>query len=464
MFVPTTVMVLEDEAIPRMFLTAVVGRLQDVSILQAKNANQALSIAENEPPDIVVADIRLPGTLDGIDVVRELHKRNPTLVIFCSAFSEGEMSNRIKGLRVIGWLTKPVDDVVLEKLLIQGKGLANFRQHGREPEPDYLLDMVYDTARIGMCVTDDKGNFVRVNRAYCETYGYRPEELIGNHFTMVLPEEDRSYGARVHDRFIAETIREIPGEWKVQAKDGAIHDIYVTAGRMVAGSGRAYKVTTVTDITEQKRKSQQLLDALEQRDILMKELNHRIKNNLNVLSSVLTMRLEATKGNREARGVILDTISRVHTMSEVYTLLQQAGGQEVRLRDYLVGLTDKLLDTLAGAGAISIKMEVENLPCDTDRAINVGLIVNELVINAIKHAFPEGQEGEVALSASREAENVILDVSDSGVGLPDDFDLDSQNSLGVQLLLAVSRQLDGTIELVDRDSAHFRLTFPLPTG
>lgn len=457
----TTVMVLEDEAIPRMFLSSVVGRLPDVTILQAKNATQALSIAEKEPPDIVVADIRMPGERDGIDVVRELHQRKSTLVIFCSAFSEGEMADRIKGLRVIGWLSKPIDDAALEKLLAQGQGLVKFKQPGSEPEPDYLLDMVYETARIGMCVTDDKGNFVRVNRAYCETYGYSPEELIGNHFTMVLPERDRAYGARVHDRFVAESIHEIPGEWQVEAKDGSIHDIYVTAGRMVAGSGRVYKVTTVTDITEEKRQSQKLMDALAQRDVLMNELNHRIKNNLNVLSSVLTMRLEATDGNPEAREIILDTISRVHTMSEVYALLQQAGGKEVLLRDYLEGLTNKLIDTLGGVAAVSIKLDVESLPCDIDRAINVGLIVNELMINAIKHAFPQGAEGEFRISARKEGEHVALNVSDTGVGLPDDFDLGSQNSLGAQLLLAVSRQLDGTIELIDRGSAHFRLRFPL---
>ena len=103
---------------------------------------------------------------------------------------------------------------------------------------NFILDTLYDTAQIGMCITDENRRFVRVNRAYCANYGYPAQQLIGNEFTMVLPPEDREYAATVHDEFVAGTLVEMPGRWRVQGSDGEIKHIYVTAGRMVGRDGR----------------------------------------------------------------------------------------------------------------------------------------------------------------------------------------------------------------------------------
>ena len=114
-----------------------------------------------------------------------------------------------------------------------------------------FLDAVYNSADIGICVTDENRRFVRVNDAYCETYGYTREELIGQPFTRVLPEGIRETAARMHDEFLAGG-DESAGEWQVLRKDGSVRDIIVTAGRVATPDDRRFKVTTVTDITERK--------------------------------------------------------------------------------------------------------------------------------------------------------------------------------------------------------------------
>lgn len=114
-----------------------------------------------------------------------------------------------------------------------------------------FLEAVYNSAEIGICVTDQHRRFVRVNDAYCETYGYTRDELLGEPFTHVLPEAWRETAARMHDAFIAGG-DESAGEWQVLRKDGSVRDVMVTAGRVVTPDGQRYKVTTVTDITQRK--------------------------------------------------------------------------------------------------------------------------------------------------------------------------------------------------------------------
>lgn len=127
-----------------------------------------------------------------------------------------------------------------------------------ETDAEALLKAVYNSADIGMCVTNSDGNFVEVNPAYCRTYGYSREELIGKPFTKVLPPELQEYAQKLHNDYIAEGTDDSAGEWQVRHKSGTIRDISVTAARLILEDGRRFKVTTVTDITERKWIERQL--------------------------------------------------------------------------------------------------------------------------------------------------------------------------------------------------------------
>ncbi|MGQ9806621.1 MAG: PAS domain-containing hybrid sensor histidine kinase/response regulator [Chlorobiales bacterium] len=127
-----------------------------------------------------------------------------------------------------------------------------------ETDAEALLKAVYNSANIGMCVTNAEGKFVEVNPAYCRTYGYAREELIGQPFTKVLPPELREYAQKLHNDYIAEGTDASAGEWQVQHKNGSIRDISVTAARLILEDGQRFKVTTVTDITERKWIERQL--------------------------------------------------------------------------------------------------------------------------------------------------------------------------------------------------------------
>ena len=121
-----------------------------------------------------------------------------------------------------------------------------------------ILKSVFDVTQVGICITDQNGHFVEVNEAYCRIYGYQKKELIGKPFTLVVPKDHHAAAQQLHDQFIAGQ-PEIPVEWKVQRKDGNILQVVVTAGLLIDENGNRYKVTSVTDITKQK-KAQELIN------------------------------------------------------------------------------------------------------------------------------------------------------------------------------------------------------------
>lgn len=123
-----------------------------------------------------------------------------------------------------------------------------------------ILHSVFEVTQVGICITNKNGKFVEVNDAYCKIYGYKKEELVGKSFTIVVPPNLQSNAQKLHDEFIG-GVPEIPMEWKVQRKDGTLLDVVVTAGLLIDEDGNRYKVTTVTDITEQK-KTQELINRL----------------------------------------------------------------------------------------------------------------------------------------------------------------------------------------------------------
>ncbi len=139
-------------------------------------------------------------------------------------------------------MIKPADAQSLELQIQKALTLRQQREQLQSEEAENLLNMIYHSADIGMCLTNINHKFVKANKTYCRTYGYTEDELLGFEFTEVLPEHLREYASDLHDRYKTE---ESAGEWKVKYKDDSIRDIYVTAARMQSRSGQIFKVTTL---------------------------------------------------------------------------------------------------------------------------------------------------------------------------------------------------------------------------
>ena len=198
--------------------------------------------------------------------------------------------------------------------------------------------------------------------------------------------------------------------------------------------------------------------SLAEKEVLLKEVHHRVKNNLQIISSLLWM--QSRQVNGEVLDMFEDSQSRVQTMALIHEQLYQSPDlAQIDFEQYLQTLMRSLLRSYGMSGAIALDINVNAPPLTIDIALPCGLIVSELVSNALKYAFPARQSGKIRIDFSSDAA-LVLSVSDNGIGLPQDLDFRNSASLGLLVVCDLTEQLDGTIELNRTDGTTFTITFP----
>lgn len=202
-----------------------------------------------------------------------------------------------------------------------------------------------------------------------------------------------------------------------------------------------------------------LAQAVREREALLKETHHRVKNNLALITSL--MRIEARRSSApETRDILKEMEARVHSVVLLNeTLYKTAAYTRVNLADYLRQIATHVFAAHARIGGVKLELELEPVHLETSQAIPCGLIANELITNSLKHGFPGGRSGEVRLSLRQEGNgDVRLGVSDTGNGLPDGFVIGKSGSLGLSLAEDLARQLGGRLQADPGPS--FSVTFP----
>ncbi len=222
-------------------------------------------------------------------------------------------------------------------------------------------------------------------------------------------------------------------------------------------------IAVVRDITERKLAEEQALADLREKDVLLKEIHHRVKNNLNVITSLLNLQSHQIAGKEEAIEAFRESRNRIFSMALVHEKLYQTKNfTEVDFKDYIEVMTGELMRAYAVGNNIAIEYGIEEVQLDINVAIPCGLILNELVTNALKHAFGGMDSGTIGIFLTAGAGGVLeLVVSDNGRGLPQGFDMDSVETLGLILVKLLSEQIGGTLEIESGSGrgAKFKISF-----
>ena len=227
--------------------------------------------------------------------------------------------------------------------------------------------------------------------------------------------------------------------------------------------GIAYDITESKRAEEAVRASAERVEAsLREKEVLLEEIHHRVKNNLQVISSLL--RLQSAQVRDPATlEMFKESGNRIRSMALVHEkLYQSADLSRVDFTDYVHSLTDLLVRSYqAGTSRVTLRTTVESVHLGIDAAVPLGLIINELVSNCLKYAYPPGLRGEVRVQLRpQDGERYLLSVADDGVGLPAGFDPRTTETLGMQLVCALTDQLCGTIDLEAGTGTEFRIRFP----
>ncbi len=258
---------------------------------------------------------------------------------------------------------------------------------------------------------------------------------------------------------------QIPYEWdhRIMLPDGSLR--YVEARGQVITDGTGVVTAlfgTVMDISERKQAEAQLKASLEEKELLLKEVHHRVKNNLQVVSSLFSLQTQYIDDPKVLE-VLIESQNRINAMALIHEKLYQSTSlAQVDFRDYIHNLTQSLFASYhTKAQRVRLHLQVEPLPISLDTAIRCGLIINELVSNALKHAFLEDCPGEMRLTfVAQPADKICLVVEDDGVGIPPDFDIEQTNSLGLRLVKILTRKLKGELTVTRTKGTRFQLVFP----
>ena len=335
--------------------------------------------------------------------------------------------------------------------------------------------MIFENAKEGISIyeelPDGSRKLVECNPQYAEMSGYSREELMQISDTRKVQVTLNTPQQEVVNVEKALAGQPYSGIFSWIRPDGIGNYIEYTAARLnIEGntfserSGEAKRLFTVGidhDITERKRAEEQIKASLKEKEVLLREIHHRVKNNLQVISSLLDLQADYVEDKR-ALEIFNESQNRIRTMALVHEYLYQSKDlARIDFAEYIQDLANSLFQPYENSNAIRLRINVEDdISLDIDKAIPCGLILNELVSNSLKHAFPAGEEDEIRIDFRSEKDKCMLIVSNNGVDFPKDLDFRNTESLGLQIVVDLTEQLDGTVELDGSGGTTFKIAFP----
>ena len=299
------------------------------------------------------------------------------------------------------------------------------------------------------------------NRASELLYGYSPAEALGaNLLDLIIPTEMRE-GVTGAIQQMIESGEPIPaGELLLQRKDGSRVPVF-SSHALLNPIGRQPELFCLDiDLTERKQAEAETQRVLQEKTVLLKEIHHRVKNNMQVVYSLLDLQAKGIV-DPATRAKFEESRNRVMSMALIHENLYRSDDlASIDFNKYLQELTRGIAETY-NQSWVAIVVDMEPLALDINVGIPCGLIINELVSNCFKYAFPEGRKGEIRLGIRRDNEgNNILSVEDNGIGFPATVDCKNTTSLGLQIVNVLTRQIHGNITLTSDTVTKFSVTFP----
>ena len=328
----------------------------------------------------------------------------------------------------------------------------------RENEERFCQAFQY--AAIGMTLVSLDGYFVRVNSALCEIVGYSEAELAKIRFQDITHSDDLAQDLECVRGLTSGKIKHYHLEKRYIHKNGNIIWILLSVSIVRdKDNNPQYYIAQIQDITASKTATQKLNQSLQEKEVMLKEIHHRVKNNLQVICSLLNLQSRYLKEEKTIKS-FKETQNRVRSMAVVHEQLYQSDSlSEIVLLDYVQQLTGMLFRAYATNLEIKCDTEIEDFSLDLDTAVPCGLIINELVSNAFKYAFDSKQSGRILIKAFADRDNsLVLVVEDDGIGLKPDFDLNKSRSLGLRLVKNLTEQLQGKLT-IDRDRMGTKFEF-----
>jgi PAS domain S-box-containing protein len=336
--------------------------------------------------------------------------------------------------------------------------VAQREEELRKSEEKYRTLFVRNTAA-ALIVDGETGRIVDVNPAAEELYGYGRAELAARRIQDLAVEKSES----ALDELRATENKKLGHlHSRHQIGSGDVRDVEIYSSPVEwEGKRRLYSI--VFDVTERKIAEGQIVRALAEKEVLLKEIHHRVKNNLQIMASLISLQAGYAVDGKDVE-LFGESQDRIISMAAIHELLYERDNlSEIDLADYLSVLADNLSEIILRSNAV-LERRMTSITVNPDIALPIGLIANELLTNAAKYAFPGGDErkpGRIEMSLSERTGAMELRIADNGVGLPEDFDPENTPTLGMSLVRNLTLQIGGTVRYGRGEGLAVTVVIPL---
>jgi len=324
----------------------------------------------------------------------------------------------------------------------------------------------FENAAVGIALVNIDGQLLRVNEKFCNIVGYNKSELLNMSFHDITHQEDLDNDIEYLEKLRCGAINNYSVEKRFFHKNAHLVWIKLTVSVQRNSNETEYYIGIIEDISERKKYEKRLEESLVEKEVLIKEIHHRVKNNLQIISSLI--HLQSRKMDKCSSYGFREMYDRIRIMALTHEKLYQSDNLAViNFQNFIRSLVDNLVSShKVNTDKLEIIQDTSDINFGINIAIPCGLIINEILTNSFKYAFPSGESGgkiRIELSMFKECDAMKLyrlKIEDNGVGLPDEFDLYKCETLGMQIVLDLVEQINGRMTVEGNGGTSFEIVFP----
>jgi PAS domain S-box-containing protein len=373
-------------------------------------------------------------------------------------------NNETIGLIEIGSKT-PFPDNVLKRLEFIADLLTAFIKGAlsekKLSDNKKMYHQLVELTGIGNYKDDIRGNLLYYNNKFLQILGYSHEELKEKSIQDFIHTDDIKKFNEYRNSALTKKIDQLTNDFRAINKEGKVILIKVEIEPIFENGETIGTHSYLWDISDRKLKAGLISPDLFKKDFMVKELNHRVKNNMAVISSLLDLQSK-TVTDEKVLAILQESRNRIRSMSLIHEKLYLSTDiSKVNFYDYINELSFELFNLYnINVDLINLKVDITSTPIELDYAIPCGLIINEMISNSLKYAFEEGKPGEINIKFDFKESDFVLIFKDNGIGFPPKIDFHKTETMGMQLICTLVDQLEGDIQLIKDKGTVFKITFP----
>ena len=466
-----TILLVEDEVILALAQKKVLDKYGYATIIVNSGEKAVETVTSNHGIDLILMDIDLGNGIDGTEAAALILKNFDVPVVFCSSHTEPEIVEKTEKITSYGYVVKSSSNTVMDASIKMAFRLFEAKTNEKKNE-EILYKKDIQFRKLLENVPDLVFQFTRkADGTYCvpiasegirNIFGCTPADVIDDFAPIARVIHPDDIARVISDiEYSAEHLTYFTCEFRVHVPDKEIQWIYSRSAPEKLPDGSITWFGFNADITKRKLAEEKIKTILAEKELILKEVNHRIKNNMNAMKGILLLQAERMN-DKAAITALEDASKRMDSMTILYDQLYQSSGFfELPVKKYLEPLIDAVLSNFPGGSSVKVEKHIEDFVVDTKRLQLLGIIIYELLTNSMKYAFIDKSKGIITISATLMEGLVTLTVQDNGVGISTSNDFENSTGFGLMLVHSLASQIATNVLLEKSDGTRFVLEFKL---